>query len=273
MNFLLILTLLLLYFFTLPLLDSDSLLAKKKGIVGRTNTTSISCGECHKSNPNPNLEISVTPESGSFIVEPLTKIKFILTVSSSSGSIVGCNIAVKNQLNGSIDVGLLEPEPNSGLYSSKGELTHSQPKPLVNNTATFEFYWTAPEQPGEYYIHAVALVGNNNGKEDAGDVWNFLTPRTIVVNSSYSSSEEESKKPCIIFPNPYSSNSQVLISDWSAVKQIKEFKIFSLTDFKFSISTTSDFLTKHLQNLPAGLYFVFYSFGGKDYLQKLIKVD
>lgn len=273
MNFFLILTLLFFNVFTQSLIDSNSLLAKKNGIVGMTNTTSNSCGGCHKSNPNLNVAISVTTESGSFVVEPLTKIKFFLTVTSSSGSVVGCNIAVKNQLNGNIDVGLLEPVPNSGLYSSKGELTQSQPKPLVNNTATFEFYWTSPEQPGEYYIHAVALVGNNNGKKDAGDIWNFLTPRTIVVNSPYSSSLEESKKPFIIFPNPFSSNSQVLISDWVAFKQIKEFKIFSLTDFKLSISTTSESLTKYLQSLPAGLYFIFYSFEGKDNFQKLIKVD
>ncbi|MFN3307206.1 MAG: hypothetical protein ACK42Z_08495, partial [Candidatus Kapaibacteriota bacterium] len=74
------LTLLLINFLAQTLINYNSLLAKKKGIIGRTNTSSISCGECHKSNPNQNLAISVTTESGSFTVEPSAKIKFLLTV-------------------------------------------------------------------------------------------------------------------------------------------------------------------------------------------------
>lgn len=60
-------------------------------------------------------------------------------------------------------------------------MTHSSPKSISNNTVDFDFSWTAPSDPGEYYIRAIANAVNGNGSSDAGDTWNWMPAQKVIV--------------------------------------------------------------------------------------------
>ncbi|MBS1560058.1 MAG: hypothetical protein JSS89_00490 [Bacteroidetes bacterium] len=72
----------------------------------------------------------------------------------------------------------------SGLYLSGGELTQSSPRTISGGKATFSFSWKAPTTPGTYYLLATGNAVNGNGREDANDLWNHMTPIQITVEKT-----------------------------------------------------------------------------------------
>ncbi|MGB9852702.1 MAG: choice-of-anchor V domain-containing protein [Candidatus Kapaibacteriota bacterium] len=252
---------------------NNFLYAKKNGIVGKTNSNSRSCGECHSANPSPNVLVSFNSEKGSFDVTPGEKIKIILNIQNQNGRTAGCNIAVKNQINGNVNVGTLEPAANSGCYMSKSELTHSQPKSFSNGTATFEFFWTAPNTPGTYYLQAVGLASNGNGKEDAGDIWNFAPVQAINVTTP-SSVETKEENDFII-----NSNQNIFISSNLSFTEEQITKMTSpiiIVSADGRIVNTLDPKTENINkafaNLPDGVYIITLTFEKKRQFLKLLNI-
>lgn len=159
--------------------------ARSSGYTGLTSSTSSGCN-CHSSSANSNVSLSVSSESGSFTVQTGSTTNFTITVSSSNSnhSAAGIDIAVKTTTTGETNAGTLSPGTGSGLQLSSGELTHSSPKSLQSGSATFTFSWTAPSQPGNYYLRAIANCVNGNGSADANDQWNRLAIQTITVQEA-----------------------------------------------------------------------------------------
>ncbi len=159
--------------------------ARSNGYTGLTSSTSNGC-YCHSTGANSNVSLSVSSQSGSFTVQTGSTLNLTITVSSSNSnhSAAGIDIAVKTTTTGETNAGTLNPGSGSGLQLSSGELTHSSPKSLQSGSASFSFSWTAPSQPGNYYLRAIANCVNGNGNADANDQWNRLSIQTITVQEA-----------------------------------------------------------------------------------------
>lgn len=253
---------------------NNQLQAKKNGKTGATNNNSKSCGECHASAPNSNVVVSITSETGSFEVEPESKTKFTLTIKSPSGVAAGCDIAVKSQLNGTTYAGTLEAVAGSGLGLSKNELVHTQPKSITNGQTSFDFYWIAPKTPGDYYLQAVALSANGNNKDDNGDIWNFAQTQIIKVKSPNSVELDAYSKPFVIYPNPISTNSQIIINNFNNFNKIEYISIVNNNgQIVSTINSDINALAHIINNLANGYYVIHFKLSGKDYIEKIIKID
>ena len=165
------------------LFGAAGLQANSTGQTGHTLVGGTGCGSCHGSTKSDNTTLSLTSQTGSFTVTPGSKTKFTLQVSHATHVRAGCNIAVKSTETGNTDIGSLSVVTGSGLKLVGKEMTHSAKKVISGGTVDFEFEWTAPTAPGEYYIRAISNAVNNNGTSDAGDDWNWLTPVKVTVEA------------------------------------------------------------------------------------------
>ncbi|ROL60784.1 choice-of-anchor D domain-containing protein [Bacteroidetes/Chlorobi group bacterium MS-B_bin-24] len=156
------------------------LYARRNGITGRTSTTSQGCN-CHNNNSSTSTSLTLLSNLQNYVVDPGSTTTFTVRVSNSNASAAGVNIGVKTTQTGETNAGTLSPATGSGLSLVNGELTHSSPKTMNGGIADFSFTWTAPDQPGVYYIRAIGIGANNNGREDSGDLWNWMSPQTITV--------------------------------------------------------------------------------------------
>ncbi|MCX7737674.1 MAG: immunoglobulin domain-containing protein [Candidatus Kapabacteria bacterium] len=159
------------------------LYADADGKTGRTSSTSEGCGNCHGSSSS-NVNLSVSSQTGSFTVLPNSQTIFTVTLTHPSLSYAGINIGVKTsptQTPG-VNAGTLSTISGSGLKlaGNPQELTQSVPKPLNGGSVSFSFYWTAPSEPGTYYLRAVGLASDNNGRA-SGDEWNWMQVKEIIV--------------------------------------------------------------------------------------------
>lgn len=252
---------------------TGNLEAKKKGKTGATNSNSKSCGECHAASPNSNILVTISSETGSFELEPGAKVKFTLKINSPSGVVSGCNIAVKTALNGNILAGTLEPVDGS-LYISNNELTHTQPKPLSNGITLYDFFWTAPQQPGDYYLQAVALSANGDNKKDNGDIWNFAQTQVIKVKSPNTVEFDNFAKPIAIYPNPFKSNSKIIINNIEIYQKIKNIIVLNQNgQIVSNIGNDVEVLKNVVNKLSTGVYFLQFIIDGKIFTEKIIKID
>lgn len=165
------------------LFGSAGLLANSTGQTGHTLVGGTGCGNCHGTTKSDNTTLTLTSETGTFTVAPGSKTKFTLQVAHSTHVRAGCNIAVKSTETGNTDIGSLSVVSGSGLKLVGKEMTHSAKKVISGGTVDFEFEWTAPTAPGDYYIRAISNAVNNNGSSDAGDDWNWLTPVKVTVEA------------------------------------------------------------------------------------------
>lgn len=166
----------------IALIATSGLHASNNGKTGRTATTSAGCGSCHSSTASAAVTLSIPGSTGnSMNVAAGTKVNLsVLIAHTATGRTAGVNIAVKTDMTGTTDAGTLTAA-GTNLKLSGTELTHSSPKTMSSNSATFDFAWTAPTTPGTYYVRAVGLSTNNNGVEDTGDLWARLPQFTLVV--------------------------------------------------------------------------------------------
>lgn len=159
------------------------LYADADGKTGRTSSTSEGCGNCHGGSSS-NVNLSVSSQTGSFTVLPNSVTTFTVTLTHPSLSYAGINIGVKTSPTQSpgVNAGTLSPGTGSGLKlaGNPTELTHTVPKQFDGGSASFSFSWTAPSEPGTYYIRAVGLASNNNG-QPSGDEWNWMQVKEIIV--------------------------------------------------------------------------------------------
>ncbi|MFN8360522.1 MAG: immunoglobulin domain-containing protein [Candidatus Kapaibacterium sp.] len=167
----------LLFFFVLGLILSPSALAHRNGITGQSQA-GCSGAQCHIVAASAATQVTMIGASGTITVAQGAQRNFSAFVAHATQAAAGINISVKN--GAGVDMGAFEA--GTGLQLMNGELTHVAPQPMLGSPrgASFNFVWTAPNVPGTYTLRA---AGNavNNSDNPTGDVWNFMTPITIVV--------------------------------------------------------------------------------------------
>lgn len=186
------------------IVSSVPLIASSAGQTGRTSATSSGCGGggCHGGSANTATTVRV-PQAvdGVITVEPGSQTTITVIVAHASRPAAGINIGVKSTENGSTTIGTLATVAGQGLRLSVGELTHSSPKTLTDGEASFTFTWTAPSQPGTYFLRTIANAVNRDGSSGSGDQWNWMTPVQIVVSPA-NSVEEYSSVDVAVSPVP-----------------------------------------------------------------------
>lgn len=167
---------------------TTNLWANPSGYVGRTLPSSQGCGGggCHASVASLATSVTLSTQVPILFQPGQTK-QFTIVIAHESRIRAGINIAVKNSLTSQTNVGTLIPA--SGLFLSGGELTHSTPKTISGGSVSFTFSWRAPTTPGTYFLLATGNAVNGNGKQDANDVWNHMTPIQITVEQPSDVSE------------------------------------------------------------------------------------
>ncbi len=166
------------------------------GVSGLTATNSAGCN-CHGSSASSATVLSVSSTTGGFKFTPNQEVEFIVTVTNSTKSAAGVNIAVKTTETGNTNAGTLSFASGSGLRTESGEITHSTPKSFMGEVYTeFNFKWAAPSTPGTYYLRAIGNAVNENGSE-SGDQWNWMTPKALVVAGINITAPTASSKWCV----------------------------------------------------------------------------
>lgn len=167
-----------------------------QGISGLTATNSTGCN-CHGSSASSATVLSVSSTTGGFKFTPSQEVEFIITVTNSTKSASGINIAVKTTETGNSNAGTLSFATGSGLRTESGEITHSTPKSFMGESYTeFNFKWTAPSTPGTYYLRAIGNAVNQSGDE-SGDQWNWMTPKALIVAGMNVTAPTASSKWCV----------------------------------------------------------------------------
>jgi len=167
----------LLFFFALGILFSPSMLAHRNGISGQTQT-GCTGAQCHIVAANAATQVTMIGASGTITVAQGAQRNFSAFVAHATQQSAGINISVKN--GGGANAGAFEA--GTGLQLLNGELTHVAPQPMTGSPrgVAYNFVWTAPNVPGTYTLRAAGNAVNNNDLPSA-DVWNFMTPITIIV--------------------------------------------------------------------------------------------
>ncbi|HRP02793.1 MAG TPA: T9SS type A sorting domain-containing protein [Candidatus Kapabacteria bacterium] len=160
----------------ITLLCCNFAFADNGGRATRTSTLSSGCGSCHGAQKN--LSTMVSFLSGQTTVEPGSTNNYSIRVYSSSNVSSGINIGVKTSITGDADAGILSP--GTGTKAMLSELVHSSPKMAQSGNADFDFTWKAPNNPGKYFMRAVATACNDDGKV-SGDTWNWMPVQEIIV--------------------------------------------------------------------------------------------
>ena len=146
---------------------------------GRINSTETTQGcTCHGSS-NSNTSLSIESDNDFNLSTGETE-TFTITVSNSNKTHAGINISVKDKSSNGSKVGTLAPVSGSGLKLQTSELTHTSEKSMSGGEVDFEFTWTAPSEPGTYYIKAVGNAVNDNSGT-SGDEWNWMTVQEVIV--------------------------------------------------------------------------------------------
>jgi len=151
--------------------------SRSSGISGRAEANTQGCASCHGSK-NTNTTLNITTGSGGFVVKPNSTTNFTITVKNSTQAKTGINIQAKTAKTGGSNIGTLIS--GAGSQEENGELIHDNPQNLSGGEFNFDFSWTAPSAPGEYYILAIANAVDGFGDSN-GDMWNWMTPQKITV--------------------------------------------------------------------------------------------
>ncbi len=118
----------------------------------------MGCGTCHGTMGS--ATITITDDRS--VIMPGDTVNFRATITAPNVKVGGIFVPPPDQ-------GTLGAAADSGLTLSDGGLTHSNPKPAVDGSVTFDFTWTAPSTPGATILDAYGLAANGDGR-NTGDV-------------------------------------------------------------------------------------------------------
>lgn len=172
--------------------------AYSSGITGKTKKNGQGC-TCHGS---PSNAVSVVI-SGPQILSPGAKGTYRVTISGGPLMRAGTNIAASS--------GTLSVIQGSGLQKIGDELTHTSPKAPQSGTVTFEFEFTAPNNPGTVTIYTNGNSVNFDGSS-SGDQWNFSTDFPITISTTAVEQNISQIKNFELYqnyPNPFNPNTVI----------------------------------------------------------------
>lgn len=170
-------------------------------------------------------------------------------------------------MNGNITAGTLTPIPGEGLNLMNGELTHSQPKMCQAGEGRFSFEWTAPTTPGQYFLRAIGLAGNNNGKKDNADLWNWLAPQIITVQEV---TETEEVKDLVLLPNQFNPFIFVKFANSFNTARITLMDILGKIVKRFQATQPDFIINLPNEQLPYGIYYMHIEHNNKSQIYKFI---
>lgn len=241
---------------------------------GRANATGspgeVTCGNCHSGGSSASSGVSVTavPSFSNNTYYPDSVYNVSITVNAAGFNKFGFGCEVLTDANA--NSGLLS-NPGTGvkiIATTRKNVTHSTPKTGVNNTAVFNFKWTAPSAgagTANFYVCGNAVNGNNAFSGDLPIPHHYTVAEAAppVDTTNTSSVRELSNAPVSflhVFPNPanglvqidyvLTGNAKVLITVTNMNGQI--LKSVS-QDQQFTGSNSYVLNTKEL---PKGIYFV-----------------
>ena len=137
------------------------------GRTGRTLKTSANGCSCHSSR---DLTTNVTISGPSTVTTSSTN-TYTLTISRTTKTGAGCNIAART---GTLNI------VSTNIHKSGLELTHNTNIPMVSNTVSILFSYTAPATAATDTIFATGLATNSSGDE-FGDLWNWAPSFRVTV--------------------------------------------------------------------------------------------
>lgn len=212
------------------------LYAFSSGITGRTKKTTTTGCSCH--NQASTVDVSVTISGPDTVVVGEMK-QYTLTVSRSSKTGAGLDIATKN--------GTLSPV-SSNIHLSSGELTHNNNIAMTSGSATVQFNYTAPANPGTDTLWATGLATNSDGST-SGDDWNWAPSKRIIVRAPFGIKPISNEVPAFYkleqnYPNPFNPSTNI------------KFSIPSLSSVKLVVMDISGKVVENLidETLTAGNY-------------------
>lgn len=139
--------------------------AFSSGITGYSGKSSQTCNACHAGGELPDVQFQ-----GPTQVAPgaTATFRFVLTTESSAQDEAGFNVAAS--------AGSLRVIAGQRSRLSVGELTHSDPKSIEDDEASWEFDWIAPTAAGEQTLYGAgnAVNGNNNTLGDRARATTFI---------------------------------------------------------------------------------------------------
>jgi len=148
--------------------------ARSSGITGFSGKQGATCNQifCHSGGVEPLVSFE-----GPDTVAPAETVVFRLVIVSQAAQQVaaGFNVAA-----GGGDLNIL---PDQGSRKAADEITHTAPQ--VNDqggVATYDFTWTAPEEPGEYVLYGAGNSVDNTG--GTGGDQPATTMRVVTVAGS-----------------------------------------------------------------------------------------
>lgn len=175
-------------FFVITLLYAITMSARPNGLSGRSSMSSGGCGECH-GNTTPDADVTVhLRDPVPITMRAGDRREFSIVVAHDSALVAGINIAFATSTNGFEKVGRVDATEESGLRVFNNELVHRFPHQM-EDSADFTFGWTAPSQPGTYFIQAVAMAGNGDYRDGPLDRWAWMIPVAIIVTPATSVAE------------------------------------------------------------------------------------
>ncbi|MBV7330230.1 PQQ-dependent sugar dehydrogenase [Chloroflexi bacterium TSY] len=138
-------------------LEQEVATASLNGRIGFSGNPETNGGETCTTCHGTGAALPVVTLDGPTAVTAGTTNLYTLTVSGGPAQTAGLNVSVSNRR------GLLAPI-DADTQRILDELTHSAPKPFVNNQATFTFAWTAPTHNDTITLYAAG--NSSNGQED-----------------------------------------------------------------------------------------------------------
>ncbi len=148
---------------------------------------------CHGLTPSDSVTIRITgPDSVRFD----QTVTYTLTMTGGPAVKGGCDIASSS--------GTLTPV-DSALQAVSGELTHTFPKPFMNDSVSWQFSYLAPGSGAADTIFSVGNSVNGNGNPQ-GDAYNFGS--NFIVHLVLTAGVEEQPEPESFslsqnYPNPF----------------------------------------------------------------------
>lgn len=137
------------------------------GRTGRTLKTSANGCSCHSSR---DLSTNVTI-SGPSTVTTGSVNTYTLTVTRATKTGAGCDISART---GTLNI------ISTTIHKSGLELTHNDNIPMVSNSASVQFSYTAPASPVTDTIFATGLA-TNISNDESGDLWNWAPGFRVTV--------------------------------------------------------------------------------------------
>ncbi len=144
---------------------------------GKIGSFAAGCGTCHgglNQGASAALEGPRTIRAGQ-----QGNYTFVVGHANPANQDAGFNLSFRD---GGQTAGVLAAGNGSQVLNA--ELTHTGPKAMVNNTARFDFKWTAPAQHGVYQFNGAGNAVNLDGIATGADYWNVTGNINITVSGA-----------------------------------------------------------------------------------------